>query len=103
MAKIICDYCEHGTNDKLCYKGGMSKCQGEFFLAKAETPKASENTLPIADVNGWLPLPDDKSGDWDDYHAAANNNCWLKFHDDRECRFDEMPASLIRPTHYKHP
>jgi hypothetical protein len=50
MAKIICDYCESGTKDELCYKGGMEKCQGELFLAKAQKLDASENTLPIHGV-----------------------------------------------------
>lgn len=50
MAKIICDYCEFGTKDKLCYKGGMDKCQGELFVCRQNT-KTGERQLIIPDVS----------------------------------------------------
>lgn len=50
MAKIICDYCKYGTPDKLCYRGGMRRCEGELFEYKPASPddssSRSESTLP---------------------------------------------------------
>ena len=53
MAKIICDYCEFGTKDKLCYKGGMDKCQGELFVCR-QKPDAGEKQCNLPDVSGLL-------------------------------------------------
>ena len=30
MAKIICDYCEHGKKTNYCSKGGTVICDGEL-------------------------------------------------------------------------
>lgn len=43
MSKIICDYCDFMTDDKLCYKGGMDKCKGELFVCKQKYDTVENN------------------------------------------------------------
>lgn len=69
--------------------------------AQEENQERATESCNISDVNNWLPLPD-KTGDWSDYEKAAENNCYIKFDDGSECRFDHMPWPFAVATHYKH-
>jgi len=79
----------------------------EFFRIKAYIQELEELPIPAVEVRS-DPLFCQSSHEWkslddlpEDYQRVAANNCWLKFDDGSECRYND-DWNFAQVTHYSH-
>ena len=77
-------------------KDKIKKILQNYMLTDMPLNDATQQVLDLFAVSGWLELKGNESV----FNEYAKTNCWCKFDDGTECRYeDEHPMAVM--THFR--